>query len=142
MAPCRTVRGFTLIEAIIAIVVLSLAIPPMLWAMRDATWKRADPVLVSRARWLAAEKLEDVLADRHSATRGYAYVVAANYPVEAAVTGFTGFSRSVAITEGNATLVPGSGAGYKTVSVSVGFRDARNNPRTRSLSTVVTEYTP
>jgi len=135
-------RGFTLIEAIIAIVVLSLAIPPMLWAMRDATWKRIDPIQVSRARWLAAERLEDIIADRHSGTRGYAYVVNANYPSEPSVSGFTGFSRSVSVTEGNATLVPGSGTGYKTVSVSVGYFDGRNVARTLTLSTVVAQYTP
>ncbi len=57
-----TARGFTLIEAIIAIVVLSIAMPAMLWALRESTAERVDPVMVTRARWLAAERLETLTA--------------------------------------------------------------------------------
>ena len=38
-APRRPRAGFTLIETIAAIVILSLAIPPMLWAVREAHLK-------------------------------------------------------------------------------------------------------
>ena len=99
-------------------------------------------MLTNRARFLAQEKLEDIIADRHSTTRGYAYVVNANYAAEAAVSGFTNMSRSVSITESGANLVGGSGTGYKTVTVTIGFRDGRNTARTLALSTVVTDYTP
>src|SRR5436190_19888374 len=88
-------RGFTLIEAIIAIVVLTIAIPPMLWSIREANIKRISPMMVSKARWLATEKLEDIIADRHSSTRGYSYLVPANYPAEASIAGSPGFTRSV-----------------------------------------------
>ena len=67
MASARR-RGFTLIETIAAIVILAIALPPMLFAIRDAHVQRVNPVLVSQARWLATEKLEDILADRHSAS--------------------------------------------------------------------------
>jgi prepilin-type N-terminal cleavage/methylation domain-containing protein len=136
------IRGFTLIEAITAIVVLAVAVPAMFWGIRDAQMRRVDPIQASKARWLAAERLEDIIADRHSSARGYSYVVAANYPTESAVAGFSGFSRSVTITEGGASLVAGSGTGYKTVTVSVTFRDGRNTSRTLALATVVTDYAP
>lgn len=135
-------RGFTLIEAITAVVVLAVAVPGMFWGIRDAQMRRVDPIQASKARWLAAERLEDIIADRHSSTRGYTYVVAGNYSAESAVAGFPGFSRSVTITEGGASLAPGSGTGYKTVTVSVVFKDGRNTSRTLSLATVVTDYTP
>lgn len=131
--------GFTLIEAIIAIVVLAVAVPPMLWSIQESQVSRVAPILVSRARWLATEKLEDIVADRHSSTRGYGYVIDANYPAEVAVTGMTGFSRSVAITETGAALASG-GTGYKLVTVTVGWTDARSQARSLSLSTVVTDY--
>ncbi|MBY0263724.1 MAG: type II secretion system GspH family protein [Phycisphaerales bacterium] len=134
--------GFTLVEAVCAIVIISIALPGMFWAMRDAQTKRADPVLANRARLLAQERLEDIIADRHSSTRGYAYVVSGNYASEAAVTGFSNMARSVAITESGANLVGGSGTGYKTVAVTVTFRDGRNTLRTLTLSTVLTDYTP
>lgn len=137
----NTRRGGTLIEAIGAIVITSVAIPPMLWGLRNAHATRADPVLATRARWLANERLEGMIADRHSTTRGYGYIVSANYASESSVSGFTGFSRSVAIVETGATL-SGAGTGYKTVTVTVGWTDGRGQARTYALSTVVTSYTP
>jgi prepilin-type N-terminal cleavage/methylation domain-containing protein len=136
----RSRRGFTLIEAIIAVVVMAIAIPPMFWAFRDSNVRRVDPINVSRARWLAEEKLEDILADARSTTRGYTYVIDANYPAEAPVAGFTGFYRSVAITQSGVGLVAGSGTGFKTATVSVVYVDGKGGTRTLSVSTVVGSY--
>lgn len=135
-------RAFSLIEAITAIVVLAVAVPGMMWGVRDAQMRRVDPIQTSKARWLAAEKLEDVIADRHSSARGFAYLVNANYPAESALSGYTGFARSVAIAESGANLITGSGTGYKRVTVSITFKDGRNTTRTLSLSTVLTDYAP
>ena len=46
-------RGFTMIEAIAAMVVLAIAVPPMLWSLREAQVQRANATLASQARWLA-----------------------------------------------------------------------------------------
>jgi type II secretory pathway pseudopilin PulG len=139
MVQRRSSSAFTLIEAIIAIVILSVAMPPMLWAIRDSQTARVSPILTSRARWLATEKLEDVIADRHSTTRGYSYVVSGSYAAEPTITGFPGFSRSVAITESGAAFATG-GTGYKLVTVTVSWTDARAQARSLALSTVVTDY--
>lgn len=101
-------RGITLIEAIAAIVVASIALPSMLWAMQGAHVTRGS-AYGTRARWLAAEKLEDIIADRHSVSRGYSYIVAGNYPFEGNVAGFENFSRTVTITETGVSL---SGEGF------------------------------
>lgn len=135
-------RGLTLIEAIAAIVILSVAIPAMLWALRDAARRRVDPVLVNRARWLAGERLEDIIADRHSPSRGYAYVVNANYAAENPVSGFNGMQRTVSIVETGSPPSFGAGTGYKTVTISVTFTDGMAVSRTLSLATVITDYTP
>lgn len=134
-------RGFTLIESVAAIVILAIAIPPLMWAMRDATVQRANPVLASRARWLAVERLEEVIADRHSTTRGYAYLLAGNYPDESPVTGFTGFDRTVDFTETGADLAT-PGSGYMTVTVTVTWNDGDGDAQSLAVSTVLTEYTP
>lgn len=136
----RRPRAFTLIEAIIAVTVLSVAVPGMFWALRDAGVKRTEPVMVSRARWLAVEKLEDILADRNSITRGYAYVVNANYPAEAGVASFPGFSRSVSITE-KASDLASAGTGYKLIAVTVTFTGGTGAARSLTISTVVADYT-
>lgn len=137
---CRR-RGVTLVEAIASIVVVSIALPPMLWSLMDTHRTRVDPVLATRARWLVAEKLEDIIADRHSLARGYAYVSGGKYPNEASVSGFTGFSRSVSIVETSADLAS-AGTGYKTVTVSVGWTNGHGQAQTYSLATVLTSYTP
>lgn len=131
--------AFSLIEAIIAIVILSVAVPAMFWAVRDAAERRAEPVMLNRARWLAAEKIEDVLADRANPSRGYAYVVAANYPAESPVAGFAGFARQVTVAERGPDLV-GAGTGYKVVTVRVDYAGARGAARAFELAAVVTDY--
>lgn len=135
----RRPRAFSLIEAVIAIVILSVAVPAMFWAVRDAAERRAEPVMLNRARWLAAEKIEDILADRANAGRGYGYVVAANYPAESPVTGFAGFSRQVHVSERGADLTS-AGTGYKVVTVRVNYSGARGAARTFELAAVVTDY--
>lgn len=132
-------RAFTLIEAIAAIVILSIAIPPLLFSIRAAHRQRVDPVLASTARWLATEKLEDIIADRHSTTRGYDYLIAGNYSAEAQVTGFTNFSRSVSFSEKEADLTT-AGTGYMIVTVTVGWTDGGGTARSLSVATVLTEY--
>jgi len=134
-------RGFTLIEALAAVIILWLAVPPKLVAIQAAEAHRVTPIMVTTARWLAGEKMEDVIADRFSPTRGYAYVAAANYPAEAAVSGFANYRRTVSIVETGADLVT-PGTGYKTVTVSVTWNDARGTARTLSIKTVLTKYNP
>lgn len=150
---CAAVRGsrrrglsraggaFTLIEAIIATIVLGTAMPPMLVGVRDASARRTDAIMASRARWLASERIEDALADRHSAARGYAWVLTSAYPAEPSVAGFASFARSTTVTETGAAL-SGGGTGYKTVTCTVSWRDGRGTARSLSLSVVVTSYTP
>ena len=136
--------GFTLIETVAAIVILAVAMPPMLWAVTEAQRQRINPLLASRARWLTVEKLEDIVADRHSSTRGYSYLITANYAPENPVPGFAGFTRTVTFLETKANLVDTAPPplGYMTVTVTVGWNDADAEARTRAISTVLTEYTP
>ncbi len=138
--PTSRRRAFTLIEGIIAVVILGLAVPPMLWAVRVAQETRTDPLLVSRARWLAVEKLEDILADNASPARGYTYLAAPNYPAEPAVPGFPTFARSVTFTETAADLAS-PGLGCKTATVTITWKSTRG-PRSFSLATVLTSTNP
>ena len=132
-------RGFTMVEAIAAMVVLAISIPPTMWAIREAHVQRVNPRMASTARWLAVERIEDILADRHSTSRGYAYVVNANYAAESPVSGFVGFTRSVSIAETGSDLVS-AGTGYKRVAVTVGWSDATTTTRSLTLTTQITDY--
>lgn len=137
----RPRTGFTLIEAIVALVILATAMPAMLWAIQGAQLTRNTPVMVNRARWLAQETLESIIADRHAPLLGYAQVIGSAYPPEAQVPGFPQFSRSVTITETGPQFAVG-GTGLKTVTVRVGWTDTRGQSREIRLATVLTDYTP
>lgn len=135
----RARRSFTLIETIALIVVLSVALPPSLFALREAALDRVGPVQASRARWLATAQLEDVIADRHSDTRGYDFLNSSNYPAESSVIGYPGFSRVVAFTETKADLVT-PGQGCMIVTVTVSWPDPKRGMRSLAVSTVLTDY--
>lgn len=139
--PTMARPAFTLMECVIAVIIIGVATPAMFFAMRNASLDTITNLQVSRACWLAQEKLEDVIADRHSTTRGYAYVFAANYPAEPTLTGFPGFTRSVTIGETGATLT-GSGTGYKKITVTVTYPDWSGATRSFAVQTIVTNYTP
>jgi len=140
MQPTQS-KAFTLIEAIIAIVILSVAVPSMVFAVRQSHDKRVSPVLASRARWLATSLLEDIIADRHGSSRGYAYLKASNYPAQADPDGYVGFNRSVAFTETGADLTS-PGVGYMRADVTVSWTDAAGAVRSLTLSSILTDYTP
>ena len=132
-------RGFTLIESIGALVILTVAIPPMLWSIRQAHIQRVNPMKASKARWLATEKLEDIIADSNSTTRGWTYVASGNYATENPVSGYVGFTRTVAISETAADLVT-AGTGYKRITVTVNWTDASGTSRSTSVATIPTDY--
>jgi prepilin-type N-terminal cleavage/methylation domain-containing protein len=138
-------RGFTLIETVAAVLILAVAVPPMLWAVTQAQRQRANPILASKARWLAVEKLEDIIADRHSTSgnRGWDYLIAGNYPAEnpGDISGFPQFGRTVTLVETQADLsTPDSDGGYMKVTVTVTWTNAEGDSQSLSISTVLTEY--
>ena len=145
----RTRRaGFTLVDTIAAIVILAVAVPPMLWAVTESQRQRINPMMVSKARWLAVERIEDVIADRHSTDGGLGWgnLATVNYPAETPIAGFANFNRTVTIPAehgawdnvGQTWLVPAGG--YKTITVAVDWTDAGGDARTLSISTVLTDY--
>jgi type II secretory pathway pseudopilin PulG len=131
-------RAFTLIEAITAILILGISMPAMLMALTNAHRSRVTPIRASQARWLAMEKLEDVIADRASPTRGWEYIIASNFASEATVPGVAGYARAVSITETGSDLVT-PGEGYKTIEVTVSWVHEESTSLSVTLATVLTE---
>jgi hypothetical protein len=134
-------------ETVSAIVILSVAVPPMLWAVTQAQRQRMNPVLASKARWLAVEKLEDIVADRHATPRGYTWLNAGNYPDEntGTITGYPAFSRTVtfpAETKADLTTTAPAPLGYQVVTVTVGWTNSDGDAASLAISTVLTDYDP
>lgn len=61
--PAVSRRAFTLIEVVIAVIVLAIAVPPTLNLLDSAGAGRADAINTSRATYLATTVLESVMAD-------------------------------------------------------------------------------
>jgi len=89
--------GYSLIELVMALVVVGVALPPMITIGNQCLQNMHQGAYVTAEVSLAQEKLEQLIADEASAGRGYSYIVSANYPAENPITGFTGYSRSVTI---------------------------------------------
>lgn len=133
--------AFTLIELVAAVMLMSIAFPPLAIAMRDGVVRQAGMNQRIVARWLAHERLEQVIADRHSASgaKGYPNILTANYAAESPVSGWPAFNRSVAVSETTQNLAT-AGTGYKVVTVTVTWKDAQRGASSLQLQTVLTDY--
>jgi hypothetical protein len=131
-------RATTLVEAIACVVILAVAVPPMLLALRAGSLRRVAPIQAGIARWLIQERLEDIIADRHSTARGFPFLIPANYPDEPAIPGFPGFSRATSIADTGPDLAS-AGTGYKRLTVTVTWTDPTGQARTLQATTAVAD---
>src|SRR5579872_1592105 len=96
-------KGFTLIEVILAIVILAIAIPALISSVSFMAARQVNTMGTTTAGDLAQEKLEEILGDRMNMNIGYGfnYIANASYTPEStaptAIAGFPNYSRSVNI---------------------------------------------
>ena len=111
-----------------AIVILSIALPPMVASFADASRQSIRPSNATVASFLAIDRMEEVVARRYQGTDGYTALSVpsmASFPNESAVSGFPLFGRTtvveyVAIDYGTGVITASvSDTGYKRVRVSV-----------------------
>ncbi len=126
----NAVRGFTLVELVVLIVVFSGSLVALLSVSRESARRIAEVDASARAMQYAQERVEMVLADRRNPNRGYTYVplqsascnaVSAScaYPYENPITG-TSLARSVQVTDISAnSACPNPANGCKQVLVTV-----------------------
>jgi len=114
-------RGFSLVEIILTLVILSIAAGGVLSVFTEGIGRSSDPLLISQAVQLAQEKMEEAVALRLSS--GFNAVV--SNPGGAFPAPFTDFTwnrtvNCVAATDLNTSIgAPPCAAGYAHVSVSV-----------------------
>ncbi len=149
-------RGATLIEAIIAVVVLGIAVPPTLSMLMQASAVRADAVAATRATLYAQAVMEQVLADVCSPDDVLGFDAFADdvayrsgletrlAPVSEAYAHF-GMSHDLSIGPltdhaGVSTNDPSLDV-YRRVVVSIRFTDA-TDVRTLTVEHVLTELSP
>jgi len=108
-------RGFTLVEVVLIIVLAGVAVLPLSMLFANASIRSGDAKNATVAAQLAQAKMEEIAADKNSPMRGFAYLVAANYPSESPVTAFPTYNRSVSIAPDSTY----DGVTFRTVSVTV-----------------------
>lgn len=90
-------RGFSLIEIIITLVVLSIAAAGVLSVFLSSSKASGDPLVLNQAVQLAQEKMDIIIGDRKNPARGFVWIVPGNYGAETPVPGFANFNRNVTI---------------------------------------------
>ncbi|MBK8268360.1 MAG: hypothetical protein IPK83_08680 [Planctomycetes bacterium] len=122
MAMTRSRRATTIIEIVMAIIILAVSVPPLMSAFSQSALNTIHPANAATAAFLATERMEEIVARRYRATDGYAAVTTANFPNESSITNFARFSRTVSVSFVNASLASvGSDQGYKLVRVTVSW---------------------
>ena len=110
-----------------AIVILSVALPPLISSFVEASMQSILPANSAIASFLVTEKMEEIIARRYRDSDGYMEVTEANYPDETSVAGFPRFDRLVSVTFTDAALTTvGSDVGYKNVRVTVTWNSGAN----------------
>jgi len=89
--------GTTLTELIIVIIFLGIALTSILLSFRTGLRSTADSGSLNLAAQLAEAKMEQIKSDK--AAYGYDYLVSQNYPEESDADGFSGYVRTVTITD-------------------------------------------
>jgi type II secretory pathway pseudopilin PulG len=110
----RCQRGYTVIEVIVTILFVGLALPSIILLFTQSMSGSAEFHTDARALRMAEQKIEQILADRLSPTRGYNWVTApGRYPSESLGDGFT---RTTTITTAGKVL---NGVAYAEVVITV-----------------------
>lgn len=150
-------RAFTLIEAVVIVVVLAIAIPTTLTFLNDANQRRVDSVNTTRATALATCVMEHVLADVSSKASGLgfsalsnsnAYLNTAGTGLVARLSTFTnlysGMGMTYTVTIGPLADKTGVATGvvtedvFRVVTVAVSFTGADGTARTLNIKSMVT----
>lgn len=144
-------RGFTLIEGILAMAVLAVGLLGLLYIFEGAVANAllADQTYV--ATNLAREAAETVIARRDCTLTGCGYAntlaaIQANSYNQSPVSGFTGYNLTVTAVEVDSEsasaptnfTVPAASSGYALVTVTVSFNNGSNSVK---LQTLIANYT-
>jgi len=69
----RARRGFSLIEAVVVIVVLAISVPPTILWLDSSVSRQADAINATRATFMATTIIENILADSASTATGLGF---------------------------------------------------------------------
>jgi prepilin-type N-terminal cleavage/methylation domain-containing protein len=151
-------RGFTLIEVVIAVIVLAIAVPPTLNLMDSASAGRVDAINTTRATLLSTLVIESILADMTSNDSGLGFAALSDSAAYLSTTttglydristltdSYTNVGLSYTVTIGVLVASDGNVSGtsseniYRMVTVDVAFPSANSAPLTMPVSIMISE---
>jgi len=119
--------GFTLIEVILTIIIVSIAVMTLVSSISFTTSRGLNAEVMSTAQQLAQEELEELIAKK----RGTGYSTSPDLDIGATTVVLTGafahYTRQVEICNVDASLgnpdctAPDNGSGYKRITVEVNY---------------------
>jgi type IV pilus assembly protein PilV len=120
-------QGFTLIEVLVAIVILTMGLLGTAALTTGVIRGNHFSKNITSATAAAQSQLESVKSS------GYTNAVAANFPNDTVIMGGMTFARSTTITAGSPAT------NMKTISVTVTWAEANNTSRSVNLQTILAE---
>ena len=135
-------KGFTLIEVILIIVVMSIAIPSLISAVSFMNQGQVNTIGTTTASNLAREELETVIARKRSSCGACGY---SNIPVGlgafAAVPGFPNYQVKTDVEYVDSSLAPSvTDQGFKEITVTVRAVGVGPSVPDAVLVTLLTDY--
>jgi len=124
--------GFTLVEAVLVVVVAGIALLPLSMLFANTSIRSGDARTATVAAQLAQSKMEEIAADKSSPARGFDYLAGGNYLPEDPVPAFPGYRRTVAVSPDSSF----DGIRFRAVTVTV----AGGNLPPIALTTWFTSY--
>lgn len=136
MQKLRDQKGLSLIEAVLAVMIVAVGFLGMLPLMTSATANTLSSNYIMTCTFLGDEQIETMIADKKF--RGYNYIVNGNYPTQYLTGDFSQYTRSISVVEVNKTdlSTPQVGSGYKLINVTVTWNGQQN----AVVSTLVTNF--
>ncbi len=113
-------RGFSLIEIVLVMVILSIGLTTLILVLRYSVIQSANTHFYTIANWLCQEKIEEILSDRRD--NGFGYIDERNYRDEEPISGFPTYSRTTEIDYVNLSDLNSESkraTDYKRVKISV-----------------------
>lgn len=135
----RKKQGFTLIESMLTIVIISIGLFGLMALYHNSARSIIDGDINLMSTYLAQERIEQLVSDK--VAYGYAYVINTNYTTtESIVLGNNLFTRSFNIYEVDKSdlITPLDDSGFKRIDMTVTWGTAAD--QNIVISTILTNY--
>lgn len=126
--------GFTLVEIILAIIIISIGVLGLVSAISFTSGKGINAEVVSTAQTLAQERMEELLAKK----RDTGYATTPDLDIGTTITAlpspFTGYTRVVEVCNVDSSLgspdctLPDNGSGFKRITVNINYSGLADLP--------------